>query len=275
MRRMIAYGFWKSWRTRRLFLLICAAAAALLLPLLKLAFVHRWDQAAGLCLPVLFLISAMLLVGPFIWGVTDYVRGISGRRGMLERSVAAPAWQKLLARLIVSLATIVALALLSVAIVAGAAAIAVSSYSFLGDMWRTFLHSPDHLPIGGFLLRGGAWGFLAVLFQTAKFLLLVWFAITLAKSFPGSRRAGLILTALVFVAFAVLSPMLAQLAAREPLHTFTLYTPPQQLQELARANFHGEVSSLTVSLTTVLINAAVMGLTFCATAWLAEHRVEN
>lgn len=275
MKRMIAYGFWKSWRTRRIFLLICLVASVLLIPATGTLTSLRWDRALAFCYPALFVISMMLMIAPFIWAVADYNRGISGTRGVLERAVAVPAWQKLMAKLITSLATIVVLSLLGLAILAGTAAVAVNNYATLGDMWRTFIHNPDTLPIVGYLLRGGAWGFAIGIFGMIRLLLLIWFGLTLIRSFPGSRKAGVLITVLVFAAYAVVSPLLSQLAEKVPLYTFTLYTPPQGLQSIIQANMGGTISSMTVSLSTLILRLAVTVLAFCGTAWLMDHRVEG
>lgn len=213
MSRMIAYGFWKLWRTRRLFLLICAGGSALLLPVLRLLLGMRWEAAGAVCFPILFILSMMFMVAPFIWGVTDYLRGVSGRHGVLERAVAVPAWQKLLARLIVSVAAIVVLTLAGVAVLAGAGAVSVESYPTLREMWNEFAAGASGVPIAGYLLRSGVWGFAGGVCQVVKTLLLIYFVIALAKSFPASRKLSVIVIIAACVAYSALSSMAAQLLA--------------------------------------------------------------
>lgn len=276
MNRMIAYGFWKSWRTRRLLLLICAGGSVLLLPVLRLLLAWHWEAAAAICFPFLFFMSMTLLIAPFIWGVADYIRGISGRHSVLERAVAVPAWQKLLARLIVSLVTIVALELLGVAIMAGAASVAVNSYPTLREMWNQFAADAGSVPIAGYLLRSGLWGFAGGVFQVAKTLLLIYFVVALAKSFPGSRKLGIVVAVAACAAYAILSPMAAQLLTQVPLHTFVLSTPPQEMQSIVQIDGSSSgFSAMTVSVSGILANAAVAVLAFLGTAWLTEYRVEG
>ena len=273
MSRMIAYGFWKSWRTRRLFLLVCVAAAVLLIPAVKLSLAMRWNGVLGFCYPVLAVIGIMLLVAPLIWGIVDFGHGIAGRRAVLERSVSLPAWQKLLARLIVSTVTIVVLGAVGIGLFAGTAAVTVSGYSTLRDIWQEFVQDPGYAPLAGFLIRGGMLGFAGWVFQTVKILLLFYFAIALAKSFSGRRKAGVLAIILFFAAYSVLSSLLSELARRVPLATFVLYAAPEKLMTSV---FSGVNSArMTLSLTSVLINVVVTVLAFCGTAWLTEHRVEN
>lgn len=276
MSRMIVYGFWKSWRTRRLFLLICVGGSALLLPAARLMLGLHWEAAAAVCFPVLFVLSMMLMVGPFVWGITDYVRGVSGSHSVLERAVAVPAWQKLLARLIVSVAVIVVLALAGVAVLAGAAAVVVDSYPTVREMWNQFAADAGSIPIAGYLFRSGVWGFVGGVFQVAKLLLLIYFVVALAKSFPGNRKLGVIVIIAACVAYSILSSMAAQLLAQVPICTFTLSVPPQELQSIVQMD--GSItgfSAMTVSLSGILANAALAVLAFFGTAWLMEYRVES
>ena len=272
MNRMIAYGFWKSWRTRRLFLLVCVAAGVLLIPAVKLALTMRWNGVLGFCYPALAVIGIMLLAVPLIWGIVDFAHGIAGRRSVLERSVALPAWQKLLARLIVSIATIAVLGAAGIALFAGTAAVTVSGYSTLWGMWQEFAQDFGGASLTGFLIRGGALGFAGWVFQTIKYMLLVCFAIALAKSFPGRRKAGFLAVVLLCIAYSFLSSALSELASRVPLYTITLARTPEKLMT---AMATGTNTAMTVSLMSVLTEAAVTVLAFLGTAWLAEHRVEN
>ena len=274
MNRMIAYGFWKSWRTRRLFLLVCAAAAVLLIPAVKLSLAMRWNGVLGFCYPVLAVIGLMLLVVPLIWGIVDFAHSIAGRRAVLERSVPLPAWQKLLARLIVSAVTIAVLGALGVAVFTGTAAVTISGYSTLREIWQQNMQEPGSASLAGFLVRGGVLGFAGWILQAVKILLLVCFAIALGKSFPGRRKAGALAVILFFAAYSILSSLLSELAGKLPLYTFVLNTLPDKLMTSMFSGAH-IAAGITVSLMSALINVAVTALLFCGTAWLAEHQVEN
>lgn len=61
-----------------------------------------------------------------------------------------------------------------------------------------------------------------------------------------------------------------------PIYTFTLSNPPQELTRIVQMN--GSLvglSAMTVSLSGILVNAALTVLAFFGTAWLMEHRVEG
>lgn len=261
--KLIYFEIMKKWRSAKYLLLGYLGIQALNLIITRLflwnnkigdTFIHSGTTPNNASLPfilttILFFTLAFFLGAfPFIEGIYRFERDLSGKQSYLELMIPAISWKKVLAKLTATLSSLIVCGTVSlfsmflyVMVNFNAQAI-----EFMGDIVEAL--SRDWLKLILVLLY--------VLFSVASSFMIVFFCITIAKSFTHKNR---IAVPIGIAAFLVITGCIAALGIqldRIPLVKFSLW-------------------EIETSLSRTLADIIVFLAAIAGASWLMEKRIEH
>ena len=265
--KLIAYELVKKWKSAKFLLLGYVMVQAVLMFVIR---VFLWNDeisnefhinggsvsagnnvsATFILLTVLFFILAFFIGAyPFIESIYRYERDLSGKQAYLELMIPAVGWMKVLAKLIATVVSLVICGTLSL-ISMFLFFMVNSNFRYLMDLVGQFL---DLMAGNGLEV---ALMILFMLFSLASAYMIIFFCISVAKSFTHKNTIAVPIGIFVFIIFTACLGLVSGYLSRFPIVTFKI----------------GEIAFM---LSSTLLDIAVILATLAGTSWLIEKKIEH
>ena len=268
--KLIYFEITKKWRTVKYLLLGYAGIQTLLLLVIRLFFWNEGiaeeltidiaDKASQhanvisasfiLTMVVFFLLAAFLGAYPFIEGIYRFERDLSGKQAYLELMIPAVSWKKVFSKLIATLCSLIVFGTVSLlSIFLFFAVNGNINGSFFEIVWMGIKEIWNDGPKVLILL-------LFILFSFASFYMIIFFCISIAKSFTHKNTVAIPIGILAFIVVTALISALSMQLEKVPIIEYSIMSYS---------------SSLSTTISQVLIFIAALA----GTSWLMEKRIEH
>ncbi len=198
---------------------------------------------------VLFFILAFLLGAfPFLEGIYRFERDLSGKQAYLELMIPAVSWKKVVAKLLATLSSLVVCGMVSLLSMFIYITVNFNAQAFIREMLADI--SKNWLQVIPVLLY--------MLFSFASSFMLIFFCITIAKSFTHKNT---IAVPIGIAAFLILCGLIAALGI--------------QVGKVPLMEFRFILLKMIVPLSRILLDIVVFLAAIIGTSWLMEKRVEH
>jgi hypothetical protein len=261
--KLIYFEIMKKWRSAKYLLLGYLGIQALNLLITRIflwnnkigdAFIHSGTAPNNAGLPfilttILFFILAIFLGAfPFIEGIYRFERDLSGRQSYLELMIPAVSWKKVLAKLAATLSSLIVCGTVSLfsMFMYVMANFNAQAIEFIGDIIEALSH--DWFKVILVVLY--------MLFSCAASFMIIFFCITIAKSFTHKNRIAVPIGIAAFLIITGCTAALGIQLDKIPLMKFSLW-------------------EIETSLSRTLADIIVFLAAIAGTNWLMEKRIEH
>lgn len=264
--KLIYFELMKKWRSAKYLLLGYLGIQALTLLITR---IFLWNSEIGemlikngaatssnaslpfvLSMILFFMLALALGAFPFIEGIYRFERDLSGKQAYLELMIPAVSWQKLLAKLVATLCSLIVCGTVSLLSMILFFLVNCKIDASLIEIIRQCL---------GTISKDGLQMILVLvymLFGFASIFMIVFFCISIAKSFTHKNTVAVPIGILTFIVIIGLISALAFQLDKVPLVKF---------------NFLELETSLSRTLADIMTFLAAMA----GTSWLMEKRIEH
>jgi hypothetical protein len=259
--KLFCYEITKKWRSSRNLLLGYAGIQIILLFVIR---VFLWNQDAAnaltdhapktgnmslsfaLTMALFFTLAAFLGAYPFLEGIYRFERDVSGKQAYLELMIPAAAWKKVLSKLLATLCSLVVCG--TVSLLSFFVFFAVNTNLLRTIFQQIRINWSDIPQIALFVVF--------LLFSFASFYMIIFFCISIAKSFTHKNTVAVPIGILTFIIITTLIVFLTVQVDKVPLIKYT---------------FLDIEANLSSTIEEILLFAAAMA----GTSWLMEKRIEH
>lgn len=264
--KLITFEITKKWRSSKYILIGYLGIQALILLFIRLflwnsdivtTFTKNGAATSGnnnlpfaLMMILFFMLAIFLGAFPFVEGIYRFERDLSGRQAYLELMIPAVSWKKLLAKLVATLVSLIvcgAVSLLSMFLfVVVDTNLHTQMIEFIRKCFEIFLSNwPQVILV-----------LLYLLFSFASGFTVIFFCISLAKSFTHKNT---IAVPIGIVAFIIIVGLISALGI--------------QLDKVPIIKF--DVFQIETSLSRILADIITFLAAMAGTSWLMEKRIEH
>ena len=262
--KLIVHELRKKWKSSKFILLGYGAVQILLLLIIRVFLWNEgyidgfaidsettanFDLSFGLLTFVFFILSFMIGAYPFLESMYRFDRDLSGKQAYLELMIPAAAWQKVLSKLIATLAGLVVCGVLSLFSMF-LFVMVNSNFQYLTEIIQGVIQVISSDPISLIV------GILMILFGFACLYIMIFMCIAVAKAFTHKNTIAVPIGILTFILLTAIVSMLEGQAARFPIYTFRFL-------------------DISFALSTMVTSIVLFGLLLLGTGWLMEKKIEH
>lgn len=266
---LLKYEFMKKWKSMKYVLLGYAIIEVILLVTSKVLhatsgdpvpFINDGtsDMQVGIflfiCTIFYFLFIVLISIYPFFEGVTRYEKELSGKQAPLELMIPAPSWKKVLSKLIATIVVTICCIIISLASVM-MFILVMSDFdkvvlTAFYNWFKIILEYPFSLLFTIFF----------VILSYAAFYLLINFCTAVAKAITHKNKLSTLISIITFGALVAIILYLSIKIENYPIVTFTF--------------FKGLATGMASSLSSIILDIAILSFFFAGTSYIMEKRIE-
>ena len=266
---LLKYEFMKKWKSMKYILLGYALIEVILLVTNRILLSRNGNEmlfgdgsiTSGkvgflflICIIFYFLFILLISIYPFFEGVTRYEKELSGKQAPLELMIPAPSWKKILSKLISTIVVTIGCAIISLASVM--IYILVMSnldkvvLTQISNGLKTILDYPFSL----------LFTIIYVILSYVSFYLLINFCTAVAKAITHKNKLSPLISIITFGALVAIILYLSIKIENYPIVTFTF--------------FKGLATGMASSLSSIILDIAIVSFFFAGTSYIMEKRIE-
>ncbi len=262
--KLIIHELRKKWKSSRYVLLGYGAVQLLLLFIIR-AFL--WNEGLmdgfrissdtsanvslgfGLLTTLFLMLSFVIGAYPFVESMYRFERDLSGKQAYLELMIPAAAWQKVLSKLIATLASLAVCGTISL----------FSMFMFI-TVNSNFLYFKEFMKFVAQVISNEFLtcivAIVLLLFAFASLYIMIFLCIAVAKSFTHKNTVAVPVGILVFILLTAVLAIADTQINRFPIYTFNLL-------------------DINFSVSMIISNIITFVLLLVGTSWLIEKRIEH
>lgn len=250
MRKLLSFELLKKWKMNRGILIGGIIFQSFLLLCLKIIYSGKVNLAI-IIISVLYSFSIiMMLCFPLIESIYHFNKDLSGKQSALELLIPITSWKKVLAKLIVSVASIILLNLIAFASILMLIAILTKSLKEIRMAFSEIISEIAASPVQYTTDLAYA------LFALASLIIVIYFCIALSKSISHKNKIAVPIGFGTFIAYCILSVLISDQLRKLSIITFKLWNE-------------------NYSMVLVIFDIIVFALAFTGTSWLVEKKIES
>lgn len=201
-----------------------------------------------------FLFIVLISIYPFFEGVTRYEKELSGKQAPLELMIPAPSWKKVLSKLIATIVVTICCIIISLASVM-MFILVMSNFdkvvlTAFYDWFKIILDYPFSL----------LFTIIYVILSYVSFYLLINFCTAVAKAITHKNKLSTLISIITFGVLVAIILYLSIKIENYPIVTFTF--------------FKGLATGMASSLSSIILDVAILSFFFVGTSYIMEKRIE-
>ncbi len=201
-----------------------------------------------------FLFIVLISIYPFFEGVTRYEKELSGKQAPLELMIPAPSWKKVLSKLIATIVVTICCIIISLASVM-MFILVMSNFdkvvlTAFYDWFKIILDYPFSL----------LFTIIYVILSYVSFYLLINFCTAVAKAITHKNKLSTLISIITFGVLVAIILYLSIKIENYPIVTFTF--------------FKGLATGMASSLSSIILDIAILSFFFAGTSYIMEKRIE-
>jgi len=266
---LLKYEFMKKWKSMKYILLGYAILEVILLVTNRILLSRNGNEMLFgdgtitnekigflffISIVFYFLLIVLISIFPFFEGVTRYEKDLSGKQAPLELMIPAPSWKKILSKLISTIGVtivcvVIALAsvMIFILVMSDFDKVVLTAFS---NWFKTILEYPfSSIVTVAF-----------VILAYASFYLLVNFCTAVAKSITHKNKLSTLISIITFGVLVVIMTYLSIRIDNYPIVSFEFYK--------------GLETGFVSSLSSIILDVAILIFSFTGTSYIMEKRIE-
>lgn len=266
---LLKYEFMKKWKSMKYILLGYALMEVILLVTNRILLSRDGNEMLFgdgtitsekvgflffICIIFYFLFIVLISIYPFFEGVTRYEKELSGKQAPLELMIPAPSWKKVLSKLIATIVVTICCIIISLASVM-MFILVMSDFdkvvlTAFYNWFKIILEYPFSLLFTIFF----------VILSYASFYLLINFCTAVAKSITHKNKLSTLISIITFGVLVAIMTYLSIAIENYPIVTFEFYK--------------GLATGVASSLSSMILDIAILSFFFAGTSYIMEKRIE-
>ncbi|WP_315114691.1 hypothetical protein [Clostridium intestinale] len=266
---LLKYEFMKKWKSMKYILLGYALIEVILLVTSRVLLGRNGNETLFgdgtitnekigflffISIGFYFLFIVLISIYPFFEGVTRYEKELSGKQAPLELMIPAPSWKKVLSKLIATIVVTTCSIIISLASVM-MFILVMSNFdkvvlTQISNWFKIILEYPFSL----------LFTIIYVILSYAAFYLLINFCTAVAKAITHKNKLSTLISIITFGVLVAIMTYLSIAIENYPIVIFTF--------------FKGLATGMTSSLSSIILDIAILSFFFGGTSYIMEKRIE-
>lgn len=201
-----------------------------------------------------FLFIVLISIYPFFEGVTRYEKELSGKQAPLELMIPAPSWKKVLSKLIATIVVTICCIIISLASVMIFILVMSSFDKVVLTAFYNWFKIILEYPFSSLFT------IVFVILSYISFYLLINFCTAVAKAITHKNKLSTLISIITFGVLVAIILYLSIKIENYPIVTFTF--------------FKGLATGMASSLSSIILDIAILSFFFAGTSYIMEKRIE-